>query len=91
MASFLSRDTAYDQMVEIWKQSRANTSQIEVHHHDKFNDDATAYSDEDNESDFTTSSGYSYTDEDEDSLEEEEERSEAADQVNGTLNNGQGN
>jgi hypothetical protein len=62
LASFLSRDQAFDQMVEIWKASRAST--IEVLEHIK-DDDATAFS-EDDESDYT-SSGYSYS-EDEDEV-----------------------
>ena len=62
MASFLSRDHAFDQMVEIWKASRA--SKIEVHQHDKYNDDATMYSEDD--SDYTSSSGYSYSEDEED-------------------------
>ncbi|KAG2229122.1 hypothetical protein INT48_005481 [Thamnidium elegans] len=44
LASFLSRDQAYDQMVELWKASRANSSTIEPKH----DDDATAYSEEEN-------------------------------------------
>lgn len=63
MASFLSRDQAYDQMVEIWKASRANSSTIEVHASGFKDDDATEFSGSD-ESDYT-SSDYSYSDEDE--------------------------
>lgn len=44
-------------MIGVWKASRAST--IEVHH-DKYNDDATAYSDD--ESGMSSSSGYSYSD-----------------------------
>jgi hypothetical protein len=50
-------------MVETWKASRASNSAIEVHQHMK-DDDATAFS-EDDESDYT-SSGYSYSEEEED-------------------------
>ncbi|GAA5801108.1 hypothetical protein HPULCUR_006550 [Helicostylum pulchrum] len=60
LASFLSRDQAYDQMVELWKASRANSSTMEAKH----DDDATAYSEEDDESDLT--SDYSYTESEED-------------------------
>lgn len=66
LASFLSRDQAFDQMVEVWKASRASST-IEVHH-DKLKDDASSYSD--NESDISSSSGYSYSD---DGDEEDEE------------------
>lgn len=60
MASFLSRDQAFDQMVELWKASRANSSTMESKH----DDDATAFSEEEDESDLT--SDYSYTESEED-------------------------
>lgn len=70
MASFLSRDQAYDQMVEIWKASRANSSTIEVHASGFKDDDATEFSGSD-DSDYT-SSDYSYSDEDEENEEDDE-------------------
>lgn len=59
MASFLSRDQAFDQMVGIWKASRASTSSIEILHIKS--DDMTVFS-EDDESDYS-SSGYSSSEE----------------------------
>ncbi|KAF1803564.1 GRAM domain-containing protein [Mucor lusitanicus] len=53
LASFLSRDQAYDQMVEIWKASRANSSTIQVHAGGFKGDDATEFSGSD-ESDYTS-------------------------------------
>lgn len=67
LASFLSRDQAFDQMVDIWKSSRASST-IEVHHN-KLKDDASSYSG--NESDTSSSSGYSYSDDDEEDEEDD--------------------
>ncbi|KAI8635948.1 hypothetical protein BD408DRAFT_487223 [Parasitella parasitica] len=80
LASFLSRDQAYDQMVEVWKASRASKSAIEVHESGLKDDDATEFSGSD-ESDYT-SSDYSYSDQDEDDDELNADLVTASSQIN---------
>ncbi|GAN10517.1 hypothetical protein MAM1_0364c10058 [Mucor ambiguus] len=85
VASFLSRDQAYDQMVEIWKASRANSSTIQVHASGFKGDDATEFSGSD-ESEYT-SSDYSYSDEDEDDDELHGDLVTVSSQINDKNNN----
>ncbi|KAI8380679.1 hypothetical protein BD560DRAFT_386826 [Blakeslea trispora] len=59
LASFLSRDQAYDQMIDIWKNSRANKPDIHQTHLKNDQDDASTFS----EDDFSSSSDDSYSDE----------------------------
>ncbi|CEP08977.1 hypothetical protein [Parasitella parasitica] len=80
LASFLSRDQAYDQMVEVWKASRACKSAIEVHESGLKDDDATEFSGSD-ESDYT-SSDYSYSDQEEDDDELNADLVTASSQIN---------
>ncbi|EPB91494.1 hypothetical protein HMPREF1544_01625 [Mucor circinelloides 1006PhL] len=85
LASFLSRDQAYDQMVEIWKASRANSSTIQVHASGFKNDDASEFSGSD-DSDYT-SSDYSYSDEDEEDDKLDGDLATTSGQINDNNNN----
>ncbi|KAK4522070.1 uncharacterized protein ATC70_004609 [Mucor velutinosus] len=85
LASFLSRDQAYDQMVEIWTASRASNSTIQVHASGFKGDDATEFSASD-ESDYT-SSDYSYSDEDEEDDELRGDPVTVSSQINDKNNN----
>ncbi|KAL9548640.1 hypothetical protein MBANPS3_005595 [Mucor bainieri] len=76
---------AYDQMVEIWKASRANSSAIQVHASGFKGDDATEFSGSD-ESDYT-SSDYSYSDEDEEDDELHGDLVTVSSQINDKNNN----
>ncbi|KAL0140368.1 hypothetical protein V8B55DRAFT_1506626 [Mucor lusitanicus] len=82
LASFLSRDQAYDQMVEIWE---SFSSTIQVHAGGFKGDDATEFSGSD-ESDYT-SSDYSYSDEDEEDDELHGDLVTVSSQINDKNNN----